>query len=169
MSLENTGLPIPVHTQRDARGRLVALTCTSTLSHPGDHRARWLLAVDGSACAARAAAAIVRVAATEPGQVVELINVQPWLSKEAAETELLRQGWQASHQTRQQLDAAGLAWRLHVVMGEAAPTIAQLAEELGSLGVCMGTHGLTPAKAVLLGSVSSRVLQLAQVPVLIVH
>lgn len=162
-------LPAPALERRDSFGRRIAMTWESAPDSAHTRGARWLVAVDGSACAARAAAAMVRLAAMGQSQGVDLVNVQPWLGKEAAETGLQRYGWEATHQARQLLDEAAIAWRLHVVMGEAATSIVQLAEALGSLGICLGTHGHTPAKAALLGSVSSKVLQWAQVPVLLVR
>ena len=48
-------LPAPDLTRRDSMGRLVAATWHSAGASPaGTGRARWLVAVDGSACALRA-------------------------------------------------------------------------------------------------------------------
>lgn len=103
------------------------------------------------------------------GNAVDLVNVQSWLSKEAAESQLVRYGWEATEQARSLLNAAGIPWRLHVVMGEDATSIVELADILGSLGICVGSHSLTAAESVLLGSVTCKVLRLAKVPVLIVR
>lgn len=162
-------MPAPGLERRDDMGRLVAVTWHGTGTHAAHGSARWLVAVDGSACSSRAVAMAARLAALAPGAEVDLVHVQSWLSKEAAETGLARGGWAATAQARQLLDAAGLRWRLHAVMGETAPEIVGLAEALGSHGIAMGSHGLTAAASVLLGSVAYKVLHLAGIPVLIVR
>lgn len=100
-----------------------------------------------------------------------IVNVQPWLSIEAAETELGRYGWAATARARRALaeSATLIPWYLHVVMGDDATVIVGLAESLGCFCICIGSHGLTATEAVLLGSVTCKVLRLAQMPVLIVR
>jgi nucleotide-binding universal stress UspA family protein len=160
-------IPAPTSEQRDALGRRVALTWCSTPHVPTGPA--WLVAVDGSPCALRAVDAVARLVALGQGQRVDIVHVQSWLSKEAAEVELARQGWALSASARQRLDRAAIAWQLHVHMGEAAADIAQLAERLDSLGIVVGSHGLTAARSVLLGSVAYQVLDMARRPVLIVR
>ena len=70
---------------------------------------------------------------------------------------------------RQLLDAASVRWRLHVVMGEGAPEIASLADELCSRGIAIGSRGLTATESVLLGSVAYKVVHLARTSVLFVR
>ena len=55
-------------------------------------------------------------------------------------------------------------------MDEAAPEIAGLANALGSCAIAfaIGSHGLTAAQSMLLGSVADKVVHLAKLPVLIV-
>lgn len=167
-------IPTPAQTARDALGRLVAVTWGAG---PADATGRWLVAVDGSAGSLRAVAAAVRLvrsaghAAAAPGggPGIDLVHVHTWLVKEAAEIELPRRGWQASADARALLEAAGIAWRLHVRMGEAAEEIVALAQSLGSLGIAIGSHGLTAAESILLGSVAYRVVHLGKVPVLILR
>lgn len=162
-------MPAPGLERRDGMGRLVAVTWHGDGASAAHGGARWLVAVDGSACSLRAVAMVARLAALRQGAEVDLVHVQPWLSKEAAETGLARNGWAATAQARQQLDAAGLRWHLHAVMGEAAPEIVGLADALGSHGIAMGSHGLTAAASVLLGSVAYKVLHLTEMPVLVVR
>lgn len=162
-------MPVPDLERRDSMGRLVGVAwhsagATSALGNP-----RWLVAVDGSACSLRAVATVAHLAALAPGTAVDVVHIQPWLSKEAAEAELARGGWAATARARGMLDAAGLHWHLHAAMGEAATEIVGLADALGSLGIAVGSHGLTAAESVLLGSVAYRILKMARVPVLIVR
>ena len=63
---------------------------------------------------------------------------------------------------------AGRAWCLHVVMGEAADCILNAIGRLQPQGVVLGRRGLNAAQSLLLGSVTDKVLQEAQVPVLVV-
>jgi len=97
------------------------------------------------------------------------VHSHPWLVKEAAEVELVRRGWHASAAARTLMDEAGIPWRLHVRMGDAAESIVALAHELGSRGIAIGSHGLTATESIFLGSVSQKVLQLGKLPVLIVR
>lgn len=162
-------VPAPVLERRDDMGRLVAVTWHGDEASGGSGSARWLVAVDGSACSLRAVAMVAGLAALEHGVGVDLVHVQPWLNKEAAESELARRGWAATEQARQLLDAASVRWRLHVVMGEGAPEIADLADALGSRGIAIGSRGLTATESLLLGSVAYKVVHLARLPVLIVR
>ncbi len=162
-------VPAPVLEGHDDIGRLVAVTWHGAGAGDQPASARWLVAVDGSACSLRAVEMVAGLAALEKGAGVDVVHVQPWLSKEAAEIELPRRGWAATAQARQLLDAASVPWRLHVVMGEGAPQIASVADALGSRGIVIGSRGLTATETLLLGSVAYRVVHLARLPVLIVR
>ena len=163
--------PTPALERRDDIGRLVAVTWHGAGADANADSAggRWLIAVDGSECSLRTLATAIQRAALGPDREVDLVHVQPWLVKEAAQTELPRRGWAATAQARGMLDAASVRWRLHVVMGEAAPEIASLADALGSCAIAIGSHGLTAAESMLLGSVAYKVVHLAKLPVLIVR
>lgn len=164
-------MPAPDLERRDSLGRLISLTWKGECSCANTSGERWLVAVDGSACSSRAVAVGARLVAMGQGSMLELVNVQPWLSKEAAETELGRYGWAATARARRALaeSATLIPWHLHVVMGDDAIAIVGLAESLGCFGICIGSHGLTATEAVLLGSVTCKVLRLARMPVLIVR
>ena len=162
-------VPVPALERRDDMGRLIAVSFHGAGATDDSGSARWLVAVDGSACSLRAVAMVAGLAAPEQGAGVDLVHVQPWLNKEAAETELPRRGWAASAQARQLLDAASVPWRVHVVMGVGAPEITNLADALGSRGIAIGSRGLTATASLLLGSVAYQVVHLARLPVLIVR
>ena len=66
------------------------------------------------------------------------------------------------------LDAAGVAYVHHIAVGEAAEVIVQFAEEKHCDEILMGTRGLGGAVSLLLGSVATKVIHLAKVPVLLV-
>lgn len=162
-------IPAPDRTARDELGRLVAASWGAAPEHHAGRTSRWLVAVDGSEGSLRAAAMAARLIAAETRAGVDLVHVHPWLVKEAAEVELARRGWHASAAARALMDDAGIAWRLHVRMGEAAEEIVALARELGSRGIAIGSHGLTATESLFLGSVAYKVVHLGRVPVLIVR
>lgn len=162
--------PQPYHRQRDADGRLVAVTfrsqATSCPDTPDDD---WLVALDGSEHALRALSAAMRLSMESGKRVLDLVNVQPWLSREAAESELPRRGWAAARQACARLDEGALGWRLHVLMGEPAAGIVEQARRLGSRGVVVGARGLSATASLLLGSVAQQVIYSAARSVLVVR
>ena len=166
-----TAVPAPAFERRDDIGRLIGVTWHGTGAGADANTAggRWLVAVDGSECSLRTLATALQLVALGPDREVDLVHVQPWLVKEAAQTELSRRGWAATARARELLDAAAVRWRLHVVMGEAAPEIASVAAALGSRAIAIGSHGLTATESLLLGSVAYKVVHLAKLPVLIVR
>lgn len=165
---DKTGMPAPGRIERDEGGRLIYLTMDSVPPFQAEGDA-WLVAVDGSPHALRATAEAARQAEAMKACALHLAHVQPWLSKEAAESELATRGWAASSEARALLDAAGRPWRLHVAMGEVADTLIGLASRLGCRGIIIGSHGEGAMTALLLGSVAQRVSQLSSVPVTVVH
>ena len=64
-----------------------------------------------------------------------------------------------------QVKAAGIPQAGHLLDGKIADTIAQFADRQNMDEIIMGTRGLGLLGAMVLGSVSSRVLHLAHVPV----
>ena len=98
-----------------------------------------------------------------------LAYVRPWRVKEAAEAELPQRGWDISTASRAYLSQAGIGWRLHVRMGDAATELVALAASLGSRGIVIGSHGLTAMQSLMLGSVAYKVVHLSAVPVMIVR
>ncbi|MBW8469994.1 MAG: universal stress protein [Thiobacillus sp.] len=164
-----TAVPAPDQTARDELGRLVAASWgTASQNHAG-RSGRWLVAVDGSEGSLHAASVVARLIAAKAHTWIDLVHVNPWLVKEAAEVELVRRGWHAAAAARALMDEAGIEWRLHVRMGEAAEEIVALAQELGSCGIAIGSHGLTAAESLFLGSVAYKVVQVGKLPVLIVR
>jgi len=162
-----TPAPSPDQSARDEHGRLVAASWGSTRELAGP--ARWLVAVDGSAGSQRAAMMVARLVASDPRPAVDLVHVHPWLVKEAADAELPRRGWNAAAAARTLMEQGGIQWRVHVRMGEAADQIVALGQDLGSLGIAIGSHGLTAAESLFLGSVAYKVVHLGRMPVLIVR
>lgn len=67
---------------------------------------------------------------------------------------------------RERVAAAGLAAECHVVVGDPAETIVQFARQRQCELIAIGTRGLGALPGLLLGSVTTRVMHLADVPVL---
>ena len=167
-----TAMPAPLHQRHDKDDRLIAASFESAgaaLMAGAAAEACWLVALDGSDNALHALAAAARMTKAAGLRCVDLVNVQPWMSKEAAQTELLQCGWRCTAAARDGLQAQGLAWRLHVAMGEAAPRIVEQAETLGSVAIAIGARGLSATEGLLLGSIVQQVLHRSRGAVLVVR
>jgi nucleotide-binding universal stress UspA family protein len=71
--------------------------------------------------------------------------------------------------SRRLLDAAGVKYTAHTAVGPVAERIVEQAKESGSDMIYMGTRGMTAISNLMLGSIATRVLHLAHVPVVLVH
>ncbi len=139
---------------------------------------KWLVPIDGSDIALHSVAWIARHAAEwrEPPQI-HLINVQASLPNDISRfvnAETIREfhleaGMAALAPARDQLAAAGINPELHVLVGEAAPTICEFAVTHGCTQILIGTHGHSGLAGTLLGSVAMKVVHRANVPVLLIR
>ena len=164
------GVPQPVSEQRDPDGRRTAVVFESRPRTPDAAADRcWLVAIDGSRHSMYALSEATRLAVESGAGVVDLVTVLPWLSKEAAETELARRGWAVAADERARLDAEGLGWRLHVLMGDAGDRLVEHARALGSRGVVIGARGLSATQTLLIGSVAQQVIHHGHGAVLVVR
>ena len=66
------------------------------------------------------------------------------------------------------LQAAGIAYELHAVLGNVAEQVNEAVKRLGCDTVVMGTRGLGSFGGLLLGSVANRVIHEVSVPVVLV-
>jgi len=136
---------------------------------------RILVAVDGSKPAERAVRHIIGLAAAGMNLRVLLVNVQlEWaparseeekdegrrLHAEAAE--------QATRRARALLEAARVPYESVMRVGDEAQTIVALARAKNCRQIVMGMRGRGAIARVVLGSVSLKTLQLAELPVTIV-
>ena len=69
---------------------------------------------------------------------------------------------------RKLLDDAGITYHIHLFVGDPAEVITRFAEQEGIDEIVMGTRGQGAVSNLLLGSVASKVIDLAKVPVLLV-
>jgi nucleotide-binding universal stress UspA family protein len=77
-------------------------------------------------------------------------------------------GLKALESARARLDAAQMPYTFHIGVGVPAEIIAQYARKQDCDQIVMGTRGLGSVGGLLLGSVATKVLALASVPVLLV-
>lgn len=137
-----------------------------------------LVAIDGSSCSDRAVEELVK--RTKSGEKVEthLLNVQPRVFPEEAmvfldpakmDTYYYEQGSRALSGAERRLQQAGIRFTAHRASGPVAETIVKKAAELRADEILMGTHGRGRVGAMLLGSVATKVLYMAEVPVTLVQ
>lgn len=137
-----------------------------------------LLPIDGSEGALRAVDRLLAMRHwyRDPLEI-HLLNVQHLLHKDvgtfvaAADIRDFHQeeGMKELAAARARLDAAGVPYGHHVVVGELVPeTIAHFAREHGIGQILMCTHGRTAVGDLLLGSVARGVVHSAHVPVVLV-
>lgn len=139
--------------------------------------AHWLVPVDGSPAAMHAVEHVIRevpAAATPP--TISLVNVQAalpsdisrFVSKVVIDDYHREAGQKALADACSRLATAGIAYSQHVLLGEAAQAIADYAREQQCTLIVIGSRGLGSVTGILLGSVTTRVVHLSDVPVLVV-
>ena len=137
-----------------------------------------LVPIDGSASADRAVDQVIATASLlrESPQIFLLNvqwniasgNVKLFINQQTINDYYREQGMAALAAARKKLDAAGLAYTYHISIGTPAEAIVQYAQEQQVDQITMGAHGQGTLSTLLLGSVVSKVMQLAAVPVLLV-
>jgi len=135
-----------------------------------------LVPVDDSECALRAVEHLLTKRGMYGTLRIHLLNVQPPLRGDVSmffdeariEAYHRGEGEKALARARARLEQAGLAHRAHIKVGEPAEVIARMAEERACDQIVMGTHGRGTIAGLMLGSVATKVLHLAKVPVLLV-
>ncbi|WP_126443777.1 universal stress protein [Sulfuricystis multivorans] len=140
--------------------------------------ANWLVPVDGDAISLKPIDWIISHRdewKTLP--TIHLLNVQPPLTGDVGRfvnAEQIRdfhreEGLKALAEAKGRLEAAGIVPRLHVSVGSSAEIIIAYAKDIGSEMILLGTRGHTGIGGTLLGSVASRVVAHAPVPVLLIR
>lgn len=136
-----------------------------------------VLAVDGSESSLNAVTHMIkRASAAKDGYQIELVNVQHPLHGDVTtfvDSALVKQyhqdqGMKELAAARERLDAAGVAYQYHLFVGEPATVIARYAKDCGCDEIVLGTHGHTALAGLFMGSVSTKVVHLAEMPVLLV-
>jgi nucleotide-binding universal stress UspA family protein len=140
--------------------------------------AKLLVPVDGSENSLRAVDFVIKKAGwyREPVEI-HLLNVQPpivsgnvtmFISQDQLNDYYQEEGLKALESARRKLEAAKVPYQHHILVGDPAEMIARFARERGCDQILMGTRGLGAIGSLLLGSVATKVIHLADVPVLLV-
>ena len=136
---------------------------------------RVLIPVDGSENSVRAVELVIATAVLfkEPPEI-HLLNVQhPFPGTVRGVHHQAQQvhhdeGLKALASVRKVLDDAGTRYAYHIGVGDVGETVAQYVKEKKLQQIVLGTRGLGPVTGMLLGSVASKVIGCAEVPVLLV-
>jgi nucleotide-binding universal stress UspA family protein len=137
-----------------------------------------LAAVDGSENSDRVVDFLVKKASwyRDPVEVhllnVQLpivgVNVKLFISKESLNEYYHDEGTAALKRAREKLDAAGIQYTHHIGVGDPAEVIVEYADAKGCDQILMGSRGLGAVSSLVLGSVATKVIHLAKMPVMLV-
>jgi len=136
-----------------------------------------LLPVDGSEHSARVARHVIRMVHGCADYQILLLNVQAPIDAPelrghmpAREIEAMQEtrGGDAMASARALLDAAGVGYEPEVALGPVAENITRIASERGCDAIVMGSRGAGALRNALMGSVTTDVIRLAEIPVTVV-
>jgi nucleotide-binding universal stress UspA family protein len=136
-----------------------------------------LLPVDGSGPSDRAVQHLISTVDGCTDREIYLINIQTPIDAPellghmpASEIEAMQEtrGGDTLVSARALLDQAGIPYVVAVLVGPVAETIVDYARKNGCEKIVMGTRGLGALGSVLLGSVTSRLMSLTDLPVTLV-
>ena len=139
-----------------------------------------LLPVDGSEAAVRATEALIRMLSWYKERpaidvlavhlpVPRLPNMNLVVSEESIERYYAEETDAMVAPSAKALDAAGVTYSVHRLVGPIAESIVDHARRSGADMIVMGTRGMTALSNMVMGSVTTKVLHLAHIPVLLIH
>jgi nucleotide-binding universal stress UspA family protein len=79
------------------------------------------------------------------------------------------EGGKALAPARKLLDAAGIHYVPHILIGEIAQSLVGHVQKTGCKMLYMGTRGMSAMSNLMVGSVATKVLHLCPVPVVLIH
>jgi len=137
-----------------------------------------LVPVDGSKSSLAAVDLLIRIFGTFSAKPeVELVTVHlpvpklPRMGMAVGKQQLAKyyeeEGEARLAPAKKKLDAAGIAYKASVLVGPIAETIVKRADSAGCKLICIGSRGMSALGKALVGSVATKVLQLASQPLLI--
>jgi nucleotide-binding universal stress UspA family protein len=139
-----------------------------------------LLPVDGSEAATRATHKLIETLDWYKEQPrIDLLAVHPLLPRVPNMRVVISDGMLDRYYTeeceamlapsKKALDDAGVKYIAYRRVGAIAETITEHAKEFDSTMIYMGTRGMTALSNMVLGSITTRVLHLAHIPVVLIH
>jgi nucleotide-binding universal stress UspA family protein len=140
-----------------------------------------LLAVDGSESALRATRSLITAAQwLKESPQVELVTVHlavpqvggfagSVINQDALGQYYSQEGEKMLAAARRLLDEAKITYTPHVLVGDIAHSIVEHGQKTGCDLLYLGTRGMSGISKLVLGSVATKVLHLAQMPVVVVH
>jgi nucleotide-binding universal stress UspA family protein len=135
-----------------------------------------LVPVDGSPASLRAVDFAIKMASQTAGTSLVLLNVQNISAMALAGAAMAGDLQEAASQAAasaiagavEKSEAAGAVFKTLIRNGQAAEMIAQVAREEDIQHIVMGTRGLGSIQGLLLGSVATKVIHLADVPITLI-
>jgi nucleotide-binding universal stress UspA family protein len=137
-----------------------------------------MIPVDGSECSVKAVQYVIKNIAVYKDPVeIHLLNVQHPIAsgnvRHFISHDELDRYYRESADTAMKpaidlLQKAGLHFITHTALGDPAETVVQLAREKGCHQIVMSPRGLGNMTGMLMGSVTSKVVHLATMPILLV-
>ncbi|MES2564829.1 MAG: universal stress protein [Pseudomonadota bacterium] len=136
-----------------------------------------LIAIDGSKTSERAVRHVIELSKGREAIEVHLINVQD--TADAPQLKRFLKGGDITRMQREHgvstlataarlLDRAGIEHKTHVLIGNPAQSIARFAKRGRFSQIIMGAHGRGMVAGLLMGSVATKVLHFADIPVTLV-
>jgi len=95
-------------------------------------------------------------------------NVSSFINQADIKQYHQEEGLKNLQNTRDLLDQAGISYQYHILVGDPAEMIVRFATEKQYDQIIMGPRGKGGIKGLLLGSVTNKVMQLSDIPVLLV-
>jgi nucleotide-binding universal stress UspA family protein len=137
---------------------------------------RILVPINGSADSLNAVEYAIRLCELRTEAQLHLVNVQPLFSRHIArflpratiQEERSRRGTVALAAARSMAEQAGIAFVCRVTSGRTAAALAAYAHDFGIDQIVMGTARKSPLLRLLTGSVTTRLIEVAHVPVEII-
>ena len=149
-----------------------------TTMEPGGQMLKILALVDGSESSNHAIGYVIKMSdLCKTALDVHLLNVQTPVAqgnigRQLSSTDLDEyyhdEGMAALASARKLLDNAKLAHAIHIGVGDIDETVAQYVEELAADQIVMGTRALGAVAGFFMGSVTNKVVQAVQVPIVLV-
>ena len=135
-----------------------------------------VIAVDGSENALEAVRHGAKLASANSAIRPHLLNVQPplpsaassFVNQDAVRSFHQEEGEKCLKSARALLDEQNIAYEGHIAVGNAAEALVEYAHERRCEQIIMGARGMGALPSLLLGSIATRVLHIADVPVTLI-